>query len=150
VLVQVQSSALPLFLYSLPVFDKRQIRKIPVLPDIRKHHPGDAFPQVRSEIDLFENSLFVPVAEVIAGNPAVGKEQAFLQDVLAEPVSYCRIKRGFHPENEKTYQVEQELFPGQQVSLLGAADQSSFVIKGERSVFRSSLFEKVISSVSQT
>jgi hypothetical protein len=36
------------------------------------------------------------------------------------------------------------------VSLFGPADQSSFVIQGERSEFRSSLLVQVISSVSQT
>jgi hypothetical protein len=65
-------------------------------------------------------------------------------------VSYCRIERGFYPENEKTYQVEQEFFPGQSVSLLGPADQSSLVIQGKRSEFRSSLLVKVKGSVSQT
>jgi len=135
---------------NLPVFDKRQIREISVLLDIGKHHPGDTFPQVRPEIDLFENSHFVLVAEVIAGNPAFGKEQAFLQDVLAEPVSYCGIERGFYSKNEKTYQVEQEFFPCQLVSLLGPADQSSFVIQGKWSVFRSSMLVQVIGSVSQT
>jgi hypothetical protein len=148
--VQAGSSAFPFLLRNLPVFNQRHIRKVSVLPDKCKHHPGDAFPQVRPEIDFFKDTLFVPVAEVIAGDSACGKEQALLQDVLAEPVSYCRVKRGFYPEDEKTCQMAEESFPREQVPLLGPADQSSLVIQGERPVFRSNLFVLAICCGSQT